>query len=66
MANAAEIFDTNSKNLSTLYMIKELGGDLDAAIAQTEAAMDRKVVDSVKQGIEEWKKKRISGGEGND
>ena len=58
MPNSPEIRDTKKTNLSSLYMIRELGGDLEAAIVQSEASMEQEDVASVMKKFEEWKKKR--------
>ncbi|MCL1881657.1 MAG: hypothetical protein FWF76_05715 [Oscillospiraceae bacterium] len=58
MANKSEIRDTKKVNLSSMYMIKALGGDLDAAIAQAQASMDKEDVQAVIDELQKWELRR--------
>ena len=58
MANSAEITNNDKKNLSSLLMVKELGGDLDAAIFQARASMSKEDIADVLHEFEQWKKNR--------
>ncbi|MCL2035912.1 MAG: hypothetical protein FWG83_00805 [Oscillospiraceae bacterium] len=57
MANSSEIRDTKKSNLSCLYAVKVLGGDIDMAIVQARAAMDKSDVEDVEKEYEEFLKK---------
>ncbi|MCL2754509.1 MAG: hypothetical protein FWD35_02175 [Oscillospiraceae bacterium] len=52
-ASAAEIRDTNRKVLSSMKTVRKLGGTLDDAIRQQEAAMEPEDVKLVTDRIEE-------------
>jgi len=58
MAHSAEIRDNQKTNLTALYMVKMLGGDLDDAITQAEAPMSDEDIAHVMKKIEERIKAR--------
>ncbi|MCL1865800.1 MAG: hypothetical protein FWF82_00140 [Oscillospiraceae bacterium] len=60
MANSSEIRNTQKTNLSALYMLKVLGEDLDAAIAQARASMEKEDVEAVMSELKKWEESRKS------
>jgi hypothetical protein len=56
MADNPEIKNAKKENLSSMYMIKKLGGDLDAAIVQAQASMDKEDIEAVVSELEKWEK----------
>ena len=60
MANSSEIRNTQKTNLSALYMLKVLGGDLEAAIAQARASMEKEDVEAVMSELKKWEESRKS------
>ncbi|MCL1831809.1 MAG: hypothetical protein FWG45_02725 [Oscillospiraceae bacterium] len=58
MANSPEIKDTKKTNLSALYAVRALGGGIDMAIVQAEAAMDAEDVEDVVKRFADWEKQQ--------
>ena len=57
-ANTEKSRSTDRKYLASLIMMQELGGDINTAIAQTEATMEKEDVESVRNVLDEWRKNR--------
>ena len=57
MANQSEIRDTKKTNLAGLITVKNLGGNIDDAITQAMASMEKEDVEAV---VSEFEKRRKS------
>jgi hypothetical protein len=61
MANQSETRDTKKTNLSSLFTVRALGGDIDMAIVQARAAMEPEDVAAVEKEFKEWEERQKKG-----